>query len=150
MSHRMRHQCNQRLAVLSIDGYCAGNFIPYVTGHNKRNDAKKKRLPNGKWQAWLFDPFLSGHPSSKTRFRSGHTRRQKNVKDTSTTSTTSSTMPGDVGIWDMAISVNNQRLLGGGEDFANKQSETSLVIVGKIFWHVEVVVSEPCRVARCL
>ena len=38
-------------------------------------------------------------------------------------------MPSDVGIWDLAISINNKNLLSGQDD-ANKPKERSLVFVG--------------------
>ena len=38
-------------------------------------------------------------------------------------------MPGDVGIWDLAISINNQTIVSG-KDSANKQKEASLVFIG--------------------
>ena len=38
-------------------------------------------------------------------------------------------MPSDVGIWDLAISINNKNLLSGDAD-ANKPKERSLVFVG--------------------
>ena len=38
-------------------------------------------------------------------------------------------MPSDVGIWDLAISINNKNLLSGQAD-ANKPKERSLVFVG--------------------
>jgi len=38
-------------------------------------------------------------------------------------------MPSDVGIWDLAISVNNQKIING-EESINKQKETSLIFVG--------------------
>jgi hypothetical protein len=38
-------------------------------------------------------------------------------------------MPGDVGIWDMAVSINNQRIISG-DDSANKQKEASLIFIG--------------------
>lgn len=38
-------------------------------------------------------------------------------------------MPSDVGIWDLAISINNQKIING-EESINKQKETSLIFVG--------------------
>ena len=43
-------------------------------------------------------------------------------------------MPSDVGIWDLAISINNQKILNG-EESINKQRETSLIFVGRNFYH---------------
>ena len=39
-------------------------------------------------------------------------------------------MPGDVGIWDLAVSINNQRLISE-DDSGNKQKEASLIFIGK-------------------
>ena len=41
-------------------------------------------------------------------------------------------MPSDVGIWDLAISINNQKIING-EESINKQKETSLIFVGNEF-----------------
>ena len=39
-------------------------------------------------------------------------------------------MPGDVGIWDLAVSINNQRLISE-DDTGNKQKEASLIFIGE-------------------
>ena len=39
-------------------------------------------------------------------------------------------MPGDVGIWDLAVSINNQRLISE-DDSGNKQKEASLIFIGE-------------------
>ena len=39
-------------------------------------------------------------------------------------------MPSDVGIWDLAISINTQALLAGEGDSTNKPKERSLVMLG--------------------
>ena len=39
-------------------------------------------------------------------------------------------MPADVGIWDLAVSINNQRLLNE-DDSGNKQKEASLIFKGE-------------------
>ena len=39
-------------------------------------------------------------------------------------------MPADVGIWDLAVSINNQRLLSE-DDSGNKQKEASLIFIGE-------------------
>ena len=40
-------------------------------------------------------------------------------------------MPSDVGIWDLAISINNQNLLSGEDSLSlNKPKERSLVFIG--------------------
>ena len=40
-------------------------------------------------------------------------------------------MPGgDVGIWDLAVSINNQRIINE-DDSGNKQKEASLIFIGE-------------------
>ena len=39
-------------------------------------------------------------------------------------------MPSDVGIWDLAISINTKALLAGEGDSTNKPKERSLVMLG--------------------
>ena len=48
----------------------------------------------------------------------------------------------DTGIWDMAISINNERSLGGGDTRGN-QKETTMVFAGNIFYHPRTAIKNP-------